>query len=1022
MKTIFQISKLTCLILFLVVNCSLGQTPITLNLTTPVCNGDGVVVAQMTSGASGPFTYQWYTHHGSVFHTSNFLTDTLPNFSGGFVQLVCYDISGIYVGSANANYNFSFQVSKTVTPDICPTQSGSISLAVSGGVAPYSYSWALNGVPFPGTTNSLSGLASGYYNCIITDAAGCEMELGDIDSLNLGTLVPYVSPVLASVTSTPASCNNGTATVFPAGGQAPYTYLWSDGQSTAIATGLLGPSNYQVTVTDANGCYKISSEYISSTVTLQITNIALPENCSNGDGSIVVAATGGAGPYTYLWNTMATSQQISNLGAGSYIVTATDVNSCSKSTFIQLPSISPVQVSYQTTASVCSGATGSITTTVSGGTPPYSYQWLTNPIQTIPNPANLAAGNYNFIINDAAGCFANGTVQVPQASNLTATATTTPQACTASNGTATLIVSGGVSPYSYLWTNGQSTLTATGLSFGNHYGTVTDANGCSATACGFVSNQSIFSFILNPVSASCVVVPDGSLSATIIGGTPPYTYNWSNGATSSSISNLLPGYYSLLVTDANGCHFYNGISLGYLSILPCAGIVEGVVYADYNNNCVRDGGEPGLPNIPVSCNTTGVVKFTMPDGSYSFFVPPGNVDIQQLPHTYLYQNCPSSGIISVNVPSAGSTVILNIGDSVELVNDLRVNIWNLTLPRTGRDFVMVVTESNDGTTMQPTQSEYHFDSQINYNFSSVPPFAANLPAQHITFTNSNLNPLTSRKIQVNHHVPVTVPIGTILSFTDSIFPISNDITPLNNVDTKYEVVLNSYDPNYKEVTPAGAGVEGFISTNDSILEYVIHFQNLGNDFAENILVVDSLDSDLDWSSLRIRYATHSMTTEISSGGVVSFNFDNIYLPSVSQNEILSNGFLVYTIKQLPGLADGTEITNSADIYFDFNAPVKTNTTLNTILTTDVAEIGNELQLNLFPNPSNGIFNLSYQNLPAGEIEINLFSVSGQNVLQKKLNATGTGNVQVDGSQLAPGMYLAEVTTAVGKKFYKAIIQ
>lgn len=1022
MKTIIQISKLACLCLFLVVSYSHGQSTITLSQLSPVCNGDGVIMGQLSTTAPGPYSYQWVTHNGVINHTSNFLSDTLPNFNGGFVNLAVFDGSGSAISFTSSSFPFPFQVTTSVTPDICPTQSGSISVSVSGGVSPYSFNWTNNGVPFPGNSNALTGIAGGYYNCFITDAAGCQMNLGDMDSLIFGTLVPYVSPVTLLMSSTAASCNNGTATATPSGGSVPYTYLWSDGQTASTATGLLGPASYSVTVTDANGCFTVGNVFVNANVLLQMTNVAIPENCSNGDGSISVDAYGGTAPYTYLWSTLATSQQLNNLSAGSYVVTATDANSCSATSFIQVISLSPVQVSYQAISSVCGGATGSITTTVSGGTPPYNYQWLTTPLQTVPNPTNLAPGNYNFVVTDVAGCFTTGTVEVTQASTLSAFVTTTPQICTASNGSAALNVSGGVSPYSYLWTDGQTIATATGLNYGIHFGTVTDAQGCQVTACQLVENQSNFSFSLNPVDASCVIIADGSISVNIVGGTPPFIYNWSNGSNGASINNLLPGYYHLEVTDANGCHFFKSTTVGYLSLIPCAGIVEGVVYADYNNNCVRDGGEPGLAGQPVNCLTTGVTKYTLYDGSYSFFVPPGNVDIQQLPHPYLFQNCPSSGIITVNVPSAGVTVLLNIGDSVELVNDLKVDIWQLTQARSGSDFLLEIVESNVGTTMQPTQSEYFFDSQINYNFSSIPPFAANLPARHVTFDNNNLNPFSSRKIITSHHVPSTVPFNTILLFKDTIFPINFDVTPLNNICIKTLVVQNSYDPNYKEVTPAGDGPEGFIATSDSVLEFVVHFQNLGNDYAENILVVDSLDNDLDWSSLRISYATHNMRTEISQDGVVSFNFDNINLPAVTQNATLSNGFLVYNIRQKPGLADGTEITNSADIYFDLNAPIKTNTTLNTILTTGVSEQINEPQILFFPNPSNGLFGLTYTDLPSGPFEVKLFSISGQNVLQKKFNSTGAGNVQIDGSHLAPGMYLTEVITTSGCRFFKLILQ
>src|SRR5690606_30194219 len=191
-------------------------------------------------------------------------------------------------------------------------------------------------------------------------------------------------------------------------------------------------------------------------------------------------------------------------------------------------------------------------------------------------------------------------------------------------------------------------------------------------------------------------------------------------------------------------------------------------------------------------------------------------------------------------------------------------------------------------------------------------------------------------------------------------------------DTLDMFVTGSYDPNIKEVSPAGLGTPGYIGTDDNVLDYTIHFQNTGNDTAFTVVVVDTFDTDLYIPSFELHGASHPVDY-IIDGRTIQFIFNNILLVDSTTNEPLSHGLVSYSIEQNPGLAVGTEITNTAYIYFDYNDPIVTNTTLNTIADmNDVEEIASLLtNLLIYPNPFNDQITLQYALVQDAQVEIRI---------------------------------------------------
>ncbi|GIZ10245.1 hypothetical protein FUMI01_29690 [Flavobacterium sp. UMI-01] len=382
--------------------------------------------------------------------------------------------------------------------------------------------------------------------------------------------VNYVvqAPLTAAVNKTNVLCyggSTGTATVTAYGGTAPYTYTWSNGQTGATATGLIA-GTYTVTVKDKVGTTlaPISvtitqpSNLPSATTTVSNKN-GVNVSCSGStDGTATVTASGGTAPYTYSWSNGQSSATATNLGVGTYTVTVTDANGCQTTKTATLLGPNPIVLSVSSTNPSCAGYNNGIATVsiVSGGTGSFSYQWSNG--QTSATATNLLANNnYSVTVTDSNGCTAVANVTLTQPPTLTVATTRTNTNCFGTaTGTATANPSGGTAPYTYLWFDGQTTKTAVNLAAGGPYTvTVTDAQGCSQSAQVVISNAPQLTATASSTNVSCNGGADGTASAVGNGGTPGYTYSWNTTPvkTTSTISGLAAGTYTVTITDSKGC-------------------------------------------------------------------------------------------------------------------------------------------------------------------------------------------------------------------------------------------------------------------------------------------------------------------------------------------------------------------------------------------------------------------------------------------------------------------------------------
>ncbi len=986
--------------------------------TTPaVCPATGSATVTVTGGVA-PFTYSWTNSSGTLIGTSSSVSGITTT---GYYYYSISDATGCSgTGSVNIVVNNDFTLMHTTTAAICPGV-GSASAVIGGGTAPFTYQWINSSGTIISTTTPAS-LPAGHYDLVVTDGLGCSAT---DDSVYIYMLPDFT----ATVSPTSATCTNGTATAYITGGVPPFSYLWSNGAVSSAISSLM-PGYYYVSITDALGCVMSSvGTYVAQGVTITVSTIETPTTCVSHSGATTATPYGGMAPYTYLWNNGATTPTISGIDGGSYHCTITDVNSCKGTGYSYVGTIIPISVTPPTvTASACSTATGTANiATITGGTPPYAITWYTTPMQTGYTATGLAAGGYGYQVIDATGCVKYSTVYIPPVYAVSLSLTATPATCTLHDGSVIADATGGVTPYSYVWTGGSSaTATLSGVGSGHYHVVVTDANGCHVSDDQEVPTFSPLSVGLSSTPASCLFVANGSFTATALGGTAPYTY--SMGGTSSgsvTISSLITGHYGISVTDASGCHAWTSGSIGHNTAdSSCYCTIIGTVFSDLNSNCIQDAGEVGRNGVQIHAAN---YEYTYTDaaGHYAIIVPSGTytvVESEPFIAGYSLAACQPNYIPYIAVAASGCSTVINFADTLnpvappDTVHDLSVSTWDYNRPVPGFAYNQVTVIRNNGSFTEPgVQASYWADGTIfaptitpSGSYSGAPYWynAASLPS---------LPPGSAQSFLMDYFVPASVPLGTILVFKDTVSntaPLSGwltDNTPWNNVDYFNPYVVGPYDPNFKEVKPTGLGSMGLITHSDSVLQYMVHFQNTGTYPAQNVVVTDTLDPNLDWTSLSPIYASANCKVDMDENGHVTFTFKNIYLPPSSSEPITSGGFFVYSIKLKPALPIGTQIRNSASIYFDFNAPVKTESTLNTICSfpdfVNNVTVTTAKTFSIYPNPADNTCSVALNNDASGAALLSIVDVAGRVIMNKDITLTkGSQHIGLDLNTFAPGVY------------------
>jgi gliding motility-associated-like protein len=331
------------------------------------------------------------------------------------------------------------------------------------------------------------------------------------------------------------------------------TYIFDTGITTVL---------YEVTDDTGNSATCSFDVTISPPPPLTGSIVSQTNVACYGDstGSVTVSGSGGVEPYEYTIDgtNYQSSATFDSLAAGSYTVTVRDVELITFDIPVTITEpASALTVATAQTDNICYGGTsGTATATAGGGTSPYSYSWNTTPEQTTATATDLAAGTYTVTVTDANGCINYANVTITEPTEITITITQVNVLCAGgTDGAATADATEGTGPYTYSWDTSpvQTTATATGLSAGTYTVTVTDINGCINTETVQITEPVALILDATPTNASCPDTEDGEISLEISGGTAPYSVIWSDGITTQNRTGLLPGTYSVVVTDANGC-------------------------------------------------------------------------------------------------------------------------------------------------------------------------------------------------------------------------------------------------------------------------------------------------------------------------------------------------------------------------------------------------------------------------------------------------------------------------------------
>jgi len=347
------------------------------------------------------------------------------------------------------------------------------------------------------------------------------------------------------------NCNTqGSITLTPTGGQAPYTYVWSNGQTGNTITENAG--TYTATITDANGCTTNGSFTIESTGTNLSINVQSTNATCDNQGSATATTSGGQAPFTYTWNDGYEGEDRPNLPNGTYTLTVTDANGCTAQQSVTITGEGTPLTLFQTeNPSTCEGGTGNALVSATGGNGNYTFAWSNG--ATTPQISNVLAGTYTVTVNDSNGCSATTSVEIMNEEFTIDCVIPQNATCGASDGEILVKMLNATPPLTYLWSNGTTINPATGLGAGNHTVSITDGNGCTITTSGYINyDVPMYEFVTTPIS--CAGESDGAVEVYPTGGTPPFTYTWANGETGPYLNNLGAGTYNVMISDANGCN------------------------------------------------------------------------------------------------------------------------------------------------------------------------------------------------------------------------------------------------------------------------------------------------------------------------------------------------------------------------------------------------------------------------------------------------------------------------------------
>jgi len=456
-----------------------------------------------------------------------------------------------------------------------------------------------------------------------------------------------------------------------------------------------------------------------------------------------------------------------------------------------------------------------------------------------------------------------------------------------------------------------------------------------------------------------------------------------------------------------------------------ANVISGMMYVDKNNNGVKDTNEFTVPNLLVNTTVGSNSAMTFGVDQYRIFADSGSHQVQPGNPPPYYSVLPAShqanfGGLFGQVDSLNDfRLVPNLA-----VQDLEVTTIAPFSVRLFDPHHFTIQYSNPGSTTMSGTVTFAPDSLLHFISSQPPPDS--LLGDTAKWNFSSLECLQTEQIKMVIKLDTNATLGDTLISHTWITPFLGDSTVNNNTDTSYGVATIGYDPNIKEVIPAGPLTRN-VAISGNPLTYTIHFQNTGTATTGRVIIRDTLDSNLQLNTIRMIAASHSYRFDMRDGNHATWTFDNIQLPDSATDEPGSHGFVRYEIVPNTNLWGGDVITNRAGIYFDFNDVVITNTAV-----TDITGPGNpigiieetpDIEVKVFPNPNRGNFTLQIQKQQAGTLEWSLYNLLGQPIQSAKMElAKGMHHLPIEANNQAEGIYFLRVATEEKSAVTKVVIK
>lgn len=904
-------------------------------------------------------TYLWTGPGG---FTSN-LQNPVTTLSGSYTVAIVNPANGC---SSTA----TAEVISDLTPPGVTATGGSlncvnsaVTLMASSPTANVSYLWSGPG----GFTSSLLNpivYTAGTYLVQTTGPNGCTSEASVSVTSNT------TPPTISIAPSGALDCNHPTlqlnATASSQGPSIAYIWTTANGNIVSGATTTTpivdAPGDYQLVITDiTNGCTAIQSIAVAATPAVS-ASISSAQNvsCHGGsNGSAVAVPVGGTGTFTYAWSNNQTGTELTGVPAGNYSVTVMDGAQCTATATVTITEPLLLASNASATGETATGANdGTASAAPSGGTPGYTYEWSNGGLTA--TITGLAPGNYTVTVGDANGCTAVQAVTVNSFNcNITSNTAFTNITCNgANNGTAALNLTGAVDPIAYAWSNGAITSSVSGLSPGTYTVNATDANGCPVTASVSISEPTVLAANATSTNETAAGANDGTATAQPTGGSPAYSYLWSNNEITATISNLPAGTYSVVVTDQNGCTavqtvVVNGFNCSWniqttAQDAQCFGSSDGVATA------ITTGGSAPFTYAWSNGGNTATVN-GLAANTYSVLITDAD-------------NCSSTAQVVVGQPTAVSSNFVNI-THVTCVED---NTGSITV------------EGQGGT------GPYTYDWSIGQVGNTISNLAAGV--YNVVVTDSHqCSVAASATIQVQDNVPPTLvcpPNMTVCGPQTVTYP--------NPTFTDNCLIIN---PIF-EVTGLASGAFFDLGTHTQTFLLTDANGNQG---------VCSFDIT---ATAALQLTTPVVQNDVNSSGQGSIDISvSGGTPGYTFSWTGPNGFTANT-EDINGLFAGLYILTVTDTEGCFTETV--------VFITDIVATNDPIftqSIQLVPNPAMETVSIISNQVTIASIQI--FSTDGRLEITHKVGSLGN---DVDLRSLPEGMYFVKIISENGLRATKKLVK